>query len=717
MNLIKSIIAIACLFSVNHVFSQTVYVNGHITDMHGNNLFAVNIYLQKQTNIGTTSDFDGKFSLAIPSSTISKDEYLVISFIGYNTKRILLDSINFSIPLSIMLGDNAQSINEIVVKGRKSISREFALKELDKMKIYLSPLASADPLKALATLPSSTNTDETANPELRGSAANRTRVILNGVPIRNPVRNSQLNGIGFFSLLNTEMIKNEFIYPSNPPLTYGNTSAGLIDIESEDKLGSNSYQISTTLASSGVNVSQKMNEKSFIQLYGNLMYSKGFLYVNPTMGKRLKGFESNDFGLNYHLNLSDRASVNFYNYFVSECSSYQLNMFTWEDNAKANTLRDFSIFNLKYNTSNNFFSLNLGSNFQKSGFRYGNISSSSKQSQLYASVNYKHLFSERISLQAGVSNDYAKFSINEQAPQFYYAMSPTSPTYSADTLLKNNLPEGYLYFRWNPFRKFIWIVGMRKNLDLNRSDDANYLSLQTSLRYNFHTDNSLFLSVGKYHNYSEPGYGQKEFRLLSAEHYAMEYIYEKKATTINLAAYYKTESGELDGSKNIRGVEIFLERQLLKNFKASISNTILDSDVTSQEQSYRADNNVGYFLVTTLSYFNNRVVNVSVSWSNRQGKLYTPIRSSVYNPTLNFYEPIYSDRINSQRYNAYHTINLSFSRMFKVLNGSLISFISVNNVLNTNNQRTLNYNRDYSQSTNDYYQKRTVYFGCVLAFK
>jgi hypothetical protein len=716
MDSLKIILKIVFLFTTTFAYSQDFTIKGHIADKQGNNLFAVNIYLLKQNNVGTTSDFDGNFSLSIPTAANLKDDYLVVSFIGFTPKRILLDSINFSIPIRIILGDNAQTINEVVVKGRKSISKEFSIKELTKLKIYLSPLSSADPLKALAILPSSTNTDETANPELRGSAANRTKVFLNGIPISNPVRNSQLNGIGFFSLLNTEMIKNEFIYPTNPPLIYGNTSAGLIDIETEDKLESNNYQLSTTLASSGVNLSQRINETSFIQLYSNLMYSKGFLSVNPALGKRLKGFNSNDFGLNYHNEISEKVSFNFYNYIVSEKSDYLMNLFTWQDNAKGTTVRDFSILNLKYNILDNYLSLNLGSNFQNSNFSFGNINSKSNQRQLYASLNFKHLFSEKLSLQTGISNDYAKSYYNDVVPEIYYAMSPSSPTYKADTILMNNLPEGYIYFRWNSFHKVIWGIGVRKNFNIG-DNNPNYLSAQTNIRYNFRTDNSVLFSIGNYHNFSEPIYGQKEIRLLSAKHVSIEYIYEKKRTTINLAAYYKEESGDRSGSKSIKGMEIYVEQYLFKYFKVSISNSLLDSEVSMQDRVYSADNNVGYFFVTTLSYFNNQYMNVSASWSNRQGKLYTPVRSSVYNPVVNFFEPIYIDDTNSNRYNNYSTINLSFSRIFSTRKNNLIAFLSINNILNTKNQRNLIYNADYSSSIYDYYQQRTIYFGCVLSFK
>lgn len=717
MNSLKIITTVVFLFIAAVVYPQGLTLKGHISDKQGNNLFAVNVYLQKQTSVGTTSDFDGNFILKIPNSINLKNECLVVSFIGYNQLKLSFDSIDLFSSFNIILRSNPQTLNEVVVKGRKSISKEFSIKELTKLKIYLSPLSSADPLKALAMLPSSTNTDETANPELRGSDANRTKIFINGVPISNPVRNSQLNGIGFFSLLNTEMMMNEFIYPTNPPLIYGNTSAGLIDIETENVLESNHYQLSLTLANSGVNISQRINPKSFIQVYSNFMYSNLFLSVNPLLNKRLKGFSSNDFGLNYHNEISERFSINFYNYLLSEDSNYLLNLFTWEGNAKAETIRDFSIMNFKYHRSGNYLGINIGSNVQRSKFTFGNINSASKQNQLYASINFKHLFSEKMSVQTGVTNDYMNICFKDVVPEFYYAMSPSSPSMQSDTSLRNHLPEGYIYFRWNPLHKIIWGVGVRKNFDISRRNNANYLSVQTSLRYNFRTDNSLILSIGKYHNYSEPNYGQKEFRLLSSKHYALEYIYEKKRTTINLAAYYKIENGDLAGTKRIKGVEVFLEQDLLKNFKLSISNAILNSDVSFQDKVYNVDNSVGYFLVTTFSYFSNKFVNVSASLSNRQGKLFTPVNSSIYNPAVNFYEPIYSSSINSNQLKNYSTINISMSKMFSMAKRNLITFVSVNNLLNTKNQRSLIYSADYSASTYDYYQRRTFYFGFVISFE
>ena len=128
MNLIKHSIAIVLLYWANIVYSQTVTIKGHISDKQGNNLFAVNAYLLKQNTVGTVSDIDGNFILKIPNPKIIKDEYLGVSFIGYEPQKIAFDSINYSLPINVIMTENMQALNEIVVEGRKSISREFSIK-------------------------------------------------------------------------------------------------------------------------------------------------------------------------------------------------------------------------------------------------------------------------------------------------------------------------------------------------------------------------------------------------------------------------------------------------------------------------------------------------------------------------------------------------------------------------------------------------------------
>ncbi|MBN1791352.1 MAG: carboxypeptidase-like regulatory domain-containing protein [Bacteroidales bacterium] len=716
MKLFKIILTVISLHSFGVVFAQSVVVRGHIADVQGNNLLATNVYLLHCHTVGTVANINGDFTLKIANPEIIRNEYLVFSLIGYETVKIYFDSIDITKPVQITLTENTQTLHEVVVMGRKSISREFSMKEMDKLKIYLSPLASADPLKAIAMLPSSTNANETANPELRGSEANRTKVFLNGIPLSNPVRNSQINGIGFFSLFNPELIKNMAVYPSNPPLIYGNTSAGSIDIETDDSLEGNSYQVSASLASAGLCISQKINKRSFIQVYGNHMFSNGFLAVNPEVTHTVKGFASNDMGWNYHHEISDQVSLNFYNYVVSESSDVLLNLYTWQDHAKASTVRDFSVINVKYNKSKNYISLNVGTNFSRSRFSFGNIRSAGRQQQVFISLNYKVLLSEKLSLQAGLSNEYGKFRFDNEIPVYYYAMSPGSPAVRVNTNIKSHLPEAYLYVRWKPVPQVIMGMGMRKNLNNLSAGSPDYLSLQSNIKYNFLKNNSLLLSVGKYNNITEPDYTSQEFKLLSADQVAIEYLYEAKNTNINLAAYYKRESGGKGGNRQISGFEVYVEQQISPALKACLSNSFLNTDVGFQGAYYNAEKDLGYFLVTTLSYFNPSLINVSVAWSNRQGRLFTPVSTAVYNAGVDFYQPVYTEDVHSERLSKYNTINLTVNKMIPFHRASLLVYVSIFNLLDSRNPKGVVYNKDYSVATLDLYQRRSVYFGCVWSF-
>ncbi|PID92849.1 MAG: hypothetical protein CSA94_02680, partial [Bacteroidetes bacterium] len=127
----------------------------------------------------------------------------------------------------------------VIITAKDPVSQKFSVTKIKKLDVYFNPVSNGDALKAITILPASTTTDETANPSLRGSAPDRSRITLNGVPIYTPVRSGDLNNHGKFSLFNTEIINKQYVYASNPPLTCGNSSAGLIEIQTRKRLEEN----------------------------------------------------------------------------------------------------------------------------------------------------------------------------------------------------------------------------------------------------------------------------------------------------------------------------------------------------------------------------------------------------------------------------------------------------------------------------------------------
>lgn len=84
-------------------------VTGKIIDDTGEPLIGVSV-LVKGTTVGTITDFDGNYSLEVPSGK----NILVISYIGYKTQDITVGKSN---QLNIKMEADTQALDEVVVVG------------------------------------------------------------------------------------------------------------------------------------------------------------------------------------------------------------------------------------------------------------------------------------------------------------------------------------------------------------------------------------------------------------------------------------------------------------------------------------------------------------------------------------------------------------------------------------------------------------------------
>lgn len=89
------------------LFAQQQTVTGKIADAKGQPLAGASITV-KQSNRGTVTDADGKFSLVVPQNA-----YLVISSAGFKTQTIKADAAN----LLITLEEDIARLDEVVVTG------------------------------------------------------------------------------------------------------------------------------------------------------------------------------------------------------------------------------------------------------------------------------------------------------------------------------------------------------------------------------------------------------------------------------------------------------------------------------------------------------------------------------------------------------------------------------------------------------------------------
>lgn len=712
--MMKIFLFFICFSSIVSGFAQSQF-KGIVKDKNNDLLFGVNVYLESNIEIGTVTDFDGRFHL----KTITKNDTIVFSFIGYKIKKIKLNSINFNKLAIIILEENEQVLEEVILKSRDPISQNFSAVKISKMDIYLNPVSQGDPLKAISILPASTTTNETANPSLRGSSSSRSRVVLNGVPVYKPVRASQINNQGFFSVFNPEIIDKQYVYASNPPLTFGNTSAGLVEIQTTENIDSNSLKLSLGLSSLGLFVSKKFNnDLSFIQAYTNYQFSNAYINIQKKNLPNISNFKAIDAGINLYTKIGKKISLNSFNYFIDESFKGFGEIFTYKGDLNSSNKRVFTINTLDFYTKKGVFSYKNGVNYSIQKFAFGNTGSNNKTNEFYNSISYRAIGLSGLKLQFGISSDYHKNEYDDKISQYYYSLSPSSQFYETNTSISNHMLESYGYFDWRATDRLNISTGLRGNIPTNTQ--KKFFSYQLGLRFKLSDDDFFLLSGGKYHNYSIPNYFFKKYNLLSSKQLALDYSFMKKKTKIKSAFYLKEEEGEiiLDEVSSVNkintlGVEIYFEQDFFNHFSFTLSNSFINQSINLDNVNYVGQKDFNYFVKSGIQYNNSKLANIALTYIGRPGTHYTSVIGSTYNFMANSYEPIFNSELYNEQYSNYNRFDLSINKYFNLEKTSLIAFLSVNNLFNAKNEKEPLYNFNYSGKRFENFQLRTIYFGVV----
>lgn len=691
-------------------------VSGRVLDEGGGALIGAHVYWAEKRQQGVFTGMDGAFSLPAAGAL----DTLVASYIGYETWSMPAGQIGDS-AIQIEMSPAASTLGGVTVEA-SSIAEEFSVIKIDRITVYTNPMSSADPLKAVASIPAATNADETAQPSLRGSSAGRTRVVLNGVPIYRPVKSTELNGVGYFSVFNPEFVESMNVYAGNPPLTYGNSSAGLIEIKTSESLEGNQTHASLSLASAGLLMTRKIgeSESSFIQAYANVQRSPLFRWANSPRFNFLQRFSTSDAGLYFHHAFSNRLRFSLYSYGILDAQRVNIPIFSYRGESANKSRRNFNILTLRYRLPNLVLTYAQGTDFGTSSSELGNLEVNYRNKRLYQSIDAKWLKGNRVSVQGGVNMEMNSHRFAGQFPKYTFSFHPGSPVFEYDTLFSSPVFEGYLYGK---YEHRDWVVGggVRQSLPGLRND--SYLSYQGSIRWK-RDRHSLLLAAGQYHSYSIPDVYQQSSPLLDSRQLSLEYQWEGRNTRIQAAPFLKSEGGTanpFEGEiKNleIKGLELAISQSVGKRLELFLANTTMDIRYRDDAVNWvEASNSFAYFLKASCSYSNKLGV-FSVSAILRPGSKYTPIVDAVVEEGLDVLRPVYSGDTNGSRLNSYQNFTAMYNRYMPLPKGrSMVIFATLANLANRRNVRSWVYNDKYQIIDSSDFQRRMYYVGAVFYWK
>ncbi|MFL2636974.1 MAG: SusC/RagA family TonB-linked outer membrane protein [Flavobacteriaceae bacterium] len=125
---IKKIILIFLLFPM-FVLSQNKTVTGLVNDENSSPLPGATVQLKGSESIGAITDFDGNFTISIPSNS---DQILIISYIGYLNEEI---NVTNQISITVNLQPDTEALEEVVVVGYGTVLKRDLTGSVSSVKI------------------------------------------------------------------------------------------------------------------------------------------------------------------------------------------------------------------------------------------------------------------------------------------------------------------------------------------------------------------------------------------------------------------------------------------------------------------------------------------------------------------------------------------------------------------------------------------------------
>jgi hypothetical protein len=289
-------------------------LNGYVKDSHtGEALIGATITMKELPSTGIVSNAYGFFSLTVAEGTYT----VTVFFIGYKaqSQQVVLDT-NQKIVFN--LSEKALEQEEVVITGEKKdeniTATRMGIDKLDVKGIQSVPVlfGEKDVLKTVQLLPGIKAAGEgNSGFYVRGGGSDQNLILLDEAAVYNAS-----HFLGFFSVFNSDAIKDIAMYKGAMPAEYGGRLSSVLDIKMKD---GNAKQFNVNggigLISSRLTVEGPIvKDKSSFSISGRRTYADLFLKLSSdsSINQARVYFYDLNAKANYQIGDNDRVYLSGY---------------------------------------------------------------------------------------------------------------------------------------------------------------------------------------------------------------------------------------------------------------------------------------------------------------------------------------------------------------------------------------------------------------------
>lgn len=321
------------------IVSSQSTIRGFIYDKaNGEPIMFANVLI-KNTKLGSTTDVNGFFNF----TKLQPGTYtLHVLYIGYDTVNVQVTVKDKEIVTQkIYLTESSVMLNEFVVSAEKTDKTEqvrISVNKITPKQIERIPSVGSEPdfAQYVQVLPGVIFTgDQGGQLYIRGGSPIQNKVLLDGMVVYNP-----FHSIGFFSVFDSDLIRNADVYTGGFNVEYGGRISSVMDITTKDgnrnrqsgKISASTFGSKLVLEGplfksedqSKTSLSYIFSGKtSYIRQSSKLLYS----YVDSTGIP----FSFNDFYGKLSLNTENGSKINLFGFRFTDNVKYKaLSNFNWK---------------------------------------------------------------------------------------------------------------------------------------------------------------------------------------------------------------------------------------------------------------------------------------------------------------------------------------------------------------------------------------------------
>ncbi len=208
---------------------NTAIIHGRVLDGKNSEPLVGAVVYNSKIEKGATTNADGFFELELPTG----EHTLQLSFIGYEIgyQRIKLIETG---DIVFDLFEETHNLEEVVVVGdeSKASKAQMSMIRVNAKMIKELPvlMGEADVIKSVVLMPGIQSVGEMASGfNVRGGNTDQNLVMMDGAPVFNT---SHL--FGFFSMINSDAVKDVVLFKGGIPASYGERVASIMDVQLKD---------------------------------------------------------------------------------------------------------------------------------------------------------------------------------------------------------------------------------------------------------------------------------------------------------------------------------------------------------------------------------------------------------------------------------------------------------------------------------------------------